>query len=141
MARTTWSPFVVLEHEWNGVHWDLMLDRGDDLSTWSIGEPLVPDRVLAARQLPPHRRIYLDYQGEVSGGRGVVQRWDQGVYRVIEWSDDRVEIEIKGTHLEGTLVLERGEPSVSSAPAGVTDSTGGSSNSLIPWRVRLRRFD
>src|SRR6478672_1315886 len=28
--------FVVLEHRWQGVHWDLMFERGDVLCTWAI---------------------------------------------------------------------------------------------------------
>lgn len=141
MRRMAWRSFVVLQHEWNGVHWDLMLDRGEGLSTWAVDEPIRPDRDLPARQLPVHRRFYLRYEGEVSGGRGVVHRWDQGVYRELLWTDDRVEIEIRGDHLEGTLLLERGVVSASSASAGLTDSTGGSSSSTIPWRLRLRSVD
>ena len=28
--------FVVLEHTWNGVHWDFMLEAGEVLRTWAI---------------------------------------------------------------------------------------------------------
>ncbi len=28
--------FVILEHQWNGVHWDLMLEQGGVLRTWAL---------------------------------------------------------------------------------------------------------
>ena len=34
--------FVLLEHHWDGVHWDLMLDVGAVLRTWAIDAPIVP---------------------------------------------------------------------------------------------------
>ena len=33
--------FVLLEHVWNGVHWDFMLEAGDVLRTWAIDQPIV----------------------------------------------------------------------------------------------------
>ena len=31
--------FVVLEHEWNGVHWDFMIEDDGRLRTWAIDAP------------------------------------------------------------------------------------------------------
>ena len=58
--------FVLLEHLWDGVHWDLMLERGEVLRTWAIDAPVVAGEDLPARALPDHRRIYLDYQGAIN---------------------------------------------------------------------------
>ncbi len=66
-----------------------------------------------ARQgLGDHRRIYLEYEGEISGGRGRVRRLDSGTYRAILWSADRVQIEIAGSQLAGAVELRfvGGEP-------------------------------
>ena len=79
--------FVVLEHVWNGVHWDFMLERGEVLRTWAIDAPIVAGQDLPARALADHRLIYLDYEGEVSGQRGSVRRVDAGTYRTIRVVD------------------------------------------------------
>ena len=42
------SRFVLLEHHWDGVHWDLMLDVGAVLRTWAIDAPIVPGKILPA---------------------------------------------------------------------------------------------
>ena len=77
--------FVILRHEVNGAaHFDLMLEiagqsplRTLQLARW----PLAMGESCAATELPPHRREYLDYEGEVSGGRGQVTRVGRGVWK------------------------------------------------------------
>ena len=74
--------FVVLEHDYPDVHWDLMLESGEKLEAWSLPPhtlPLGAFRCLAKR-LPDHRSRYLDYEGEISDGRGSVQRIDAGIF-------------------------------------------------------------
>lgn len=112
--------FVILEHRWRGVHYDLMLEdpEGGDLRTWAVDEPIAAGREQVARPLPAHRRAYLDYEGPVSGGRGEVRRIDRGVYESRTWSADRVEVVLAGERLQGTLVLrsrETGENDTSRA--------------------------
>jgi hypothetical protein len=97
--------FVLLEHQWDGVHWDLMLESGESLRTWAIDAPVVAGADLPARALPDHRRIYLDYEGAISGGRGTVRRIDQGVYSAMVWTDDRVRVRLEGTQLVGEAEL------------------------------------
>jgi hypothetical protein len=99
--------FVVLEHRWEGVHWDLMLDVGDALRTWAIDAPIVAGADLPARALPDHRLAYLDYEGEVSGGRGTVRRIDRGTYVPRVWTADRVRVELSGDQLVGEAELRR----------------------------------
>ncbi len=67
--------FVLLEHRWEGIHWDLMLERGGVLCTWAIDAPVVPEADLPARALPDHRRIYLEFQGDLGEpGNGAEDR-------------------------------------------------------------------
>lgn len=40
--------------------------------------------------IPPHRRIYLDYQGTVSDNRGYVRRLAQGTCQATLWSQQRI---------------------------------------------------
>jgi hypothetical protein len=46
--------FVVLEHRWNGVHWDFMLERGGVLRTWAVDAPIVAGEEVPARSLADH---------------------------------------------------------------------------------------
>jgi hypothetical protein len=118
--------FVVLEHHWNGVHWDFMLERGEGLRTWAIDVPIIAGHDLAARALSDHRPAYLEYEGAVSGGRGHVQRIDQGTYRALFWSADRVQVELAGRQLVGEVELF-----MLASGSGVTDS----------WIFRMGNFD
>lgn len=76
--------YVILEHTVNGaVHFDLMLEvEGQDrLRTLQLARwPLLPGEEVALTELPPHRRHYLTYQGEVSGNRGTVRRVETGTW-------------------------------------------------------------
>lgn len=99
--------FVLLEHRWDGVHWDFMLESDGGLRTWAIDAPIAPGRILPARALDDHRSIYLDYEGPVSGGRGTVLRVDRGTYVVGEWTDDRVRVRVAGGQLVGEVLLWR----------------------------------
>ena len=97
--------FAVLEHHWGGVHWDFLVEDGPALRTWAVDGPIVEGRDLPARSLPAHRRAYLEYEGEVSGGRGTVRRWDEGWCEVVEWDEDRVRLEVRGGQLVGSVEL------------------------------------
>ena len=112
--------FVLLEHQWNGVHWDLMLDTGDALRTWAIDAPVVPGIDLPARALADHRRFYLDYEGPVSGNRGSVRRIDQGTYESIEWTAECVRFHLKGSQLVGAAELRKTRSGTTETPEGWT---------------------
>ena len=95
--------FAVLEHRWNGVHWDLMVEDGDSLRTWAIDAPIEDGIDLSARALAAHRRVYLDYEGPVSGDRGEVRRWDAGRATVEVWTDSLVRLRLAGDQLLGVI--------------------------------------
>lgn len=119
--------FVLLEHRWNGLHWDFMLEdgAGGALRTWAIDAEIVPGVDLPARALVYHRAAYLDYEGEVSGGRGTVRRLDRGAYEPVDWGDDLVRVRLNGSQLEGTVVLRR----------------VAASGECPAWMFRLGNFD
>lgn len=76
--------YVVLHH--TGVeqsHFDLLIEHGPDglLAAWRCAQ-WPPPAGAAFEPLPDHRRIYLDYQGPISGGRGEVRRVASGVCAV-----------------------------------------------------------
>jgi hypothetical protein len=118
--------FVVLEHDWNGVHWDFMLEHGDVLRTWALDAPIVAGRDLPAKALGDHRLIYLEYEGEIVGNRGRVRRVDSGTFRVLDWTADRVRVELAGSQLVGEVELR-----------GIMSESGGT----VSWVLRMGNFD
>jgi DNA polymerase Ligase (LigD) len=102
--------FVLLEHRWDGVHWDFMLEHGEVLRTWAIDAPVVADADLPARALPDHRRIYLEFEGDVSGNRGTVRRVAEGSYTAEVWEEGRVRIRLHGSQLVGEVEMRQVVP-------------------------------
>jgi hypothetical protein len=118
--------FVVLEHVWNGVHWDFMLECGEVLRTWAVDVPIVAGKECRARALSDHRLVYLDYEGELTGQRGRVRRVDTGTYRALVWSRDRVRVVVTGSQLVGEIDLRCIKPE-----SGGTES----------WNLRMGNLD
>ncbi|APW59468.1 DNA polymerase ligase N-terminal domain-containing protein [Paludisphaera borealis] len=120
--------FVLLEHRWDGVHWDFMLESEGRLRTWAIDEPIAAGKILDARALDDHRLAYLDYEGPISGGRGSVARVDHGTYVACEWTAEKVRARIVGSQLVGEVLLWK-NPLESSGPDGRS------------WKFRLGNVD
>jgi hypothetical protein len=99
--------YVILEHDHPVLHWDLMLESGEALRTWRLVAPPGPAADFSAAPSFDHRRVYLDYEGPVSGGRGQVVRWDGGTFTWEEEGEGRLVVRLRGGRLRGTLRLER----------------------------------
>jgi hypothetical protein len=100
--------FVVLRHDSpQGVHYDLMLEVGGGLRTWSLPEPPVAGVEFECRLLADHRLAYLDYEGPISGGRGTVTRWDRGTYEIQQQSDCQWAVALAGEKLTADAILSR----------------------------------
>jgi hypothetical protein len=99
--------FVILEHDHPILHWDFMLECEDALLAWRLAQLPAVNATVAATVLPDHRTIYLDYEGEVSGGRGRVRRWDSGEYGWIERSAGNLELQVSGNKVRGRIYLCR----------------------------------
>jgi len=107
------SQFVILRHDSpQGVHFDFMLEFGGVLKTWALPEPPDPGVEMECEALADHRLAYLDYEGPVSGGRGLVTRWDRGAYTVGRQNDAEWVVELAGEKLAGQASLSRfiGDP-------------------------------
>ena len=117
------SQFVLLRHECppgypKPSHWDFMLEADGVLLTWELRE--LPGTWLAAfeltassevttvtaTQLADHRLHYLEYEGPISDGRGNVTRVDRGTYEIVQRSETRLRVNLKGSRLTGTVELE-----------------------------------
>jgi hypothetical protein len=103
--------YAILEHDHPALHWDLMLEASEVLRTWRLAEPPQSGRAVAAEPSFDHRRMYLDYEGPVSGGRGTVTAWDRGTFEAEPWPAgegvSRVAITFHGGRLNGPAALER----------------------------------
>ena len=103
--------FVLHKHGGYGpTHWDLMLEIDDALATWRIGvDPLAisPDGEIDTARIHDHRKAYLDYSGEVSGGRGRVASQDSGGLSIASCDDDLWTFELGGSILQGRFELRR----------------------------------
>jgi hypothetical protein len=111
--------FVILRHETppgfaRPTHWDFMLECGGALRTWALGEAPSPGCEIVAEELPDHRLTYLDYEGEVSCGRGIVTRWDAGTYEIVggpltpraeETEASEIRVAVRGQKTVGEIVL------------------------------------
>lgn len=102
--------FVVLQHDSpQGRHWDFMLEYEGALATWSL--PAVPDclhQPTGVERLPDHRLAYLEYEGPVSGNRGLVAQYDAGVYCPELQTGECWVVTLRGHRLRGRAVLRRG---------------------------------
>lgn len=93
MTRSNLTRWVVLRHTGHPEappHFDWLLERADGPGRNLIAfrTPERPDVCgiggFSAERLPDHRPLYLDYEGEISGGRGRVERVAQGMCRIAE---------------------------------------------------------
>jgi hypothetical protein len=101
--------FVLLEHDHPHRHWDFLLEAGPALHTWRLAAPPQAGEAIVAERLADHRLLYLDYEGPVSGGRGVVVRREGGIFSWLVREPGRVQVRLEGQWLRGVLDLHEGE--------------------------------
>jgi hypothetical protein len=98
--------FVILEHDWPERHWDFFLESGPVLRAWRLSAEPAPVTSVPSEPNAEHRRLYLDYEGPLSGDRGSVLRWDAGTFEWIEDAPERIELQLSGSRLRGRMVIE-----------------------------------
>lgn len=108
--------YVVLYHRTTSTenrrgtdsHYDWMFDRGESLWTWATDTlpELTEIGPLEAIRLADHRRIYLTYQGPLTGGRGEVTQVESGDFQIIHESNDRIEFQVTGSRC-GVIAFQR----------------------------------
>lgn len=127
--------FVLLYHDCplhyqRPSHWDLMLEESDLLRTWAL-ETLprqwaaahartahaysncpsnAAGNEVAAEQLGEHRRVYLEFEGQLTGDRGAVIRIAAGTYVSEAKSSGRWQLSLSGDTLSGAIALQRTNP-------------------------------
>jgi len=100
--------FVIQKHtRAKDVHWDLMLQIGDNLQTYRLEE--APQKVLHhavnATRILDHPLKFLTYQGPVNKGQGTVQIAEAGIYQIMCKDSNRMELHLSGKILKGKFFL------------------------------------
>ena len=100
--------FVVQEHTTpEGVHWDLMLETGQTLTTFRLAER--PQDVLRhaveAVRIADHAMRFLAYEGPVQKGTGKVRIVERGTYRRLDEREDIITLDVQGAVLQGSFTL------------------------------------
>lgn len=100
--------FALLQHDGHrGLHWDFLLESGQHLEAWSLPSLPQPGLELICEALPAHRLLYLDYEGEISGDRGSVTRWDHGTFDLHDSGPTQWLVELHGRRLVGRVSLRQ----------------------------------
>jgi hypothetical protein len=84
-----------------------MLEHAGALLTWAVAEPPMSGKEQSAERLADHRLAYLDFEGELTGNRGSVRRWDAGTCQIERVAEDEVWANIKGVKLKGRMTARR----------------------------------
>ncbi|MBM3291965.1 3'-phosphoesterase [Candidatus Bathyarchaeota archaeon] len=106
------NKYVVHEHHASHLHWDLRLERAGVLKSWTI--PKEPPQEFGVRrlaiQVEDHPIEYGDFEGVIPEGEygaGSVKIWDKGTYETQIWTNEKIQITINGTRLNGDFDLIR----------------------------------
>ncbi len=99
--------FALLTHDHPTPHLDLLLESAGVLRTWRLTDWPPSGVTISAEPLPDHRRLYLDYEGPVSGNRGTVARIDGGPCEWIEDQPEHLRVRLVGRERHGLAVLSR----------------------------------
>lgn len=108
-------PTALLQHTTRtGSHYDwLLADPRDPLGLLWTARTHESSDTWATRgswklePISPHRRVYLDYQGAISGGRGSVLRVDRGWFVPQLWTASRMVLDLHFTRCAGLVELRR----------------------------------
>jgi len=101
--------FVLLWHSFPYAHWDWMFEKDGELLTFRAPpgslEPLRRGIPQSWTQLTPHRLLYLDYEGPVSGNRGEVRKILGGNCLWLEGAGQVIRLRLVSPELSGILEL------------------------------------
>jgi hypothetical protein len=89
-----------------------MLEAAGALRTWRLATPPSAQVPVLAEAIGDHRSHYLDYEGPVSGGRGVVRRWDAGTLEWLPSTAVQLCFRLEGAQVRGECSLSRRESGV-----------------------------
>ena len=95
--------FVIQEHHATSLHWDFRLEHEGGAASWAVPKGVSDTRGVRrlAVQVEDHTVAYMSHESER------VSIWDQGVYDLEKWEDDKIVFELHGDRLDGRYALIR----------------------------------
>ena len=104
--------YVIQEHHASHHHYDLRLEMDGVLKSWAIPKepPKEPGIKRLAVEVEDHPLGYEEFEGIIPEGfygAGEVKIWDRGEYELLERSEDKILINIRGQKLNGRYCLVR----------------------------------
>lgn len=102
--------YVIQEHTTAaGIHWDLMFEEGDALTTFRLERMPASSGTekIRAEKIFDHPLRFLTYEGPVQQGAGLVRIADRGACRTEKWDDEAIVVKLTGNVLTGEFVLTR----------------------------------
>ncbi|WP_072022240.1 DNA polymerase ligase N-terminal domain-containing protein [Zavarzinella formosa] len=101
--------FALLLHDHPETHWDFLLETPEALRAWRLSRRPSLNEIILAEPLPDHRKLYLEYEGPISGNRGNVIREDGGEFQWMSETPDGVHVAISGSWLIGETTILKTE--------------------------------
>jgi len=106
------SVYVIQKHQASHLHWDLRLEFDGVLKSWAVPKepPTAEGEKRLAVETEDHPLEYADFEGDIPEGNygaGKVEIWDKGSFKVLEKSEGKMLIDIKGRKLSGEYYLVR----------------------------------
>ena len=102
---------VIQEHSRQGeVHYDLMLESVEALWTWRFDRFPGSEPEQRCERIQDHDRRFLEYEGDLSPGKGRVRIVESGTFDLLSAREDQVHFTARGQKVVGTCrLIQRGE--------------------------------